>query len=184
MTNCKGSYSINTFTRFVNLSFGRFQFLQYQYNDPAPANDRTIKELDFSFAPSRYNLWTHSFPYTIDEKQKWWKKKKKKRRSEKSIAPELPMCFYQLMSPILIAFFLQFLAYYNDSFSYFNMRNTTVFYILVNQGISLWKCWTIELLYVTNNVLFQRYLSFSFSKDIYLLILMFWLTFYLLILID
>ena len=58
MPNCKGSYSINTFTRFVNLNFGRFQFQQYQYNDPAPANDRTIKELDSSFAPSRYNLWT------------------------------------------------------------------------------------------------------------------------------
>ena len=137
MTNCKGSYSINTFTRFVNLSFGRFQFLQYQYNDPAPANDRTIKELDYSFAPSTYNLWTLIRFLTQSMKNKIDGKKKKKRRSEKSIAPELPMCFYQLMSPILIAFFLQFLAYYNDSFSYFNMRNTTVFYILVNQGISL-----------------------------------------------
>ena len=88
MTNCKGSYSINTFTRFVNLSFGRFQFLQYQYNDPgypAPANDRTIKELDFSFAPSRYNLWTLIPFLTQSMKNKNDGKKKEKEEAKKAL---------------------------------------------------------------------------------------------------
>lgn len=94
MTNCKGSYSINTFTRFVNLSFGRFQFLQYQYNDPAPANDRTIKELDFSFAPSRYNLCTLIPFLTQSMKNKNDGKKKKKKEEAKKALHQNFQCVF------------------------------------------------------------------------------------------